>query len=262
MQDVCDRFGLGAVSGCHSVAGGVSNELYRVDTERGVFAVKRMVTNAESPRFVTNIEAAYRIEHHALVSGIPMAAPVPDPDTGRVLARVDHSLWRVHRWVNAHPITTPTLIDAAHVGALLARIHRAGTGVVGGTVRSHTDLDPKNVLKERGGRLVAVDWDAAGRICPQEELVQVSLEWGLRPRRVDTPAVAAVVTGYRDAGGPALCRPRMELIASWISGRQEWLAFNQAHQRDTPAGRAQISEAVASIGLVTTHAVEICDILR
>ncbi|MFC9767716.1 phosphotransferase [Rhodococcus jostii] len=264
MQDVCDRFGLGTVSGCRGVAGGVSNELYRVDTERGMFAVKRMLTNAESPRFVANIEAAYRIEHRALVAGLPMATPVPDPDTGRVLARVDGSLWRVHRWVNAHPISTPTLTDAARVGALLARIHRAGTGAspADGVVCSHTDLDPKNVLKDHCGRLVAIDWDAAGVVCPQEELVQVALEWGLRPRRVDTAAVTAVVTGYQGVGGPALCRPRMELIASWISGCRDWLVFNQTHRGATPVGRHQISQTVARIGLVTSHAVEICEALR
>src|SRR5690242_7846132 len=102
MERVTRRFGLGRPAGEPvRVAGGLSNELWRVVTDQGVYAVKRMVVHADRPDFVSNVEAAYGVERRAWERGVPMPEPVPVG--GRALAEVDGGLFRVHRWAEGRP---------------------------------------------------------------------------------------------------------------------------------------------------------------
>jgi hypothetical protein len=101
---VAQRFGLGRlVADAERVAGGLSNELWRLVTRDGVFAVKRMIVNADRPDFVDNVETAFAVERRAWVAGVAMPQPVAVLDTGRALAQVEGSLFRVHRWVDGQP---------------------------------------------------------------------------------------------------------------------------------------------------------------
>jgi hypothetical protein len=96
---VAERFGLGRpVRAPVAVTGGLSNQLWRLDTDLGTYAVKRMVLNADRPGFTADVEAAFQIEHRAWAAGVPV--PEPIPLDGRALAGVDGSLFRVHRWVD------------------------------------------------------------------------------------------------------------------------------------------------------------------
>jgi hypothetical protein len=85
------------------VSGGLSNELWRVVTDTGTYAVKRMVAGADRPEFVTNIEASFAIERRAYLAGVPMPRFVPDPLTNCALARINGSFVRVHEWVAEVP---------------------------------------------------------------------------------------------------------------------------------------------------------------
>jgi hypothetical protein len=52
------------------VAGGLFNELWRLDTESGAFAVKRMIVNAGSLSFVDNVETAFTVERRAWAADV------------------------------------------------------------------------------------------------------------------------------------------------------------------------------------------------
>jgi hypothetical protein len=97
LEEVCRVFGLGKMRDEPvEVAGGLSNEMWRVVTDGGAFAVKRMIVNAERPGFVDAVEASFAVERRAWSAGIPMPEPVPCGR--RALARVGGgALVRVQR---------------------------------------------------------------------------------------------------------------------------------------------------------------------
>jgi hypothetical protein len=147
-EEIAARFALGRlVAAPEPVTGGLSNDLWRVRTESGEYGVKRMVTNATRPDFTANVESAFLIEQRAWIAGVPMPEPVPDPATGRALARIEGAPVRVHRWVEGTPVESaaargapgggtpgrgaaagglPVGSAAADGAALLAVIHAAG----------------------------------------------------------------------------------------------------------------------------------------
>jgi Phosphotransferase enzyme family len=198
------RFELGQpVTDPVQVPGGLSNELWRLDTDRGAFAVKRMVVNADLPSFVENVEAAFNVERRAWAAGVPMPEPIAEPSSGRALARIDDSLFRVHRWADGHagggsPVEVAGLLATIHAAGDARWGPRPGPGWVAdrwGTelvelaqrvesgptrflvVDSHRDLDTKNTVRGADGVLMAVDWDAAGPVGVVHEAVSVALDW-------------------------------------------------------------------------------------
>jgi hypothetical protein len=251
LTEVATRFGLGELAGPPvPVEGGLSNELWRVTTGRGAYAVKRMVTNAGRPGFVGNVEAAYEIEKRAWAAGVAMPEPVPDPATGRALALVAGSLIRVHRWIDGTAAAGPP----AEATALLSTIHDAGQprrgGVpeppwngdrwgpeIGGLARrvagapgrvrvvdSHRDLDPKNTLRRTDGVLLALDWDAAGPVCAVQEAVAVALDFS----GGEAGAFGAALRAYGN-GLPPLAS---WMFGGWVAAQGGWLDHQAA--RDGP----------------------------
>lgn len=128
LNDACVEFGLGAAQTWVPVGGGLSNRLFRVTTERGQFAVKQLMLNADHPEFLRYLHEAYAIERAAFLARVPMPEPIPHPGDGRPVTHVGDALVRVHRWLDGaavHPRTIdPALVRTA--GRLLARIHQAG----------------------------------------------------------------------------------------------------------------------------------------
>lgn len=118
-----EGFGLGQAEQVTHVEGGLSNDMWRVTTPEGDFAVKIMRAHAEEPDFRRNIEASFRIETNAFRSGVPCPEPRATLD-GCALLRVDDHWLRAHRWSDGATPTAAENIDLA--GDLLAQIHRAG----------------------------------------------------------------------------------------------------------------------------------------
>ncbi|MEV4348501.1 phosphotransferase [Actinoplanes sp. NPDC049596] len=262
MEAVARRFGLGRLEAEPvRVAGGLSNELWRVRTDRGVFAVKRMVVNADRPDFVGNVEGAYGVERRAWERGVPMPEPVPVG--GRALAEVDGGLFRAHRWVDGEP-AAGTAVEAAR---LLAAVHAAGEprlGAVAGEgwvadrwgselveltgrvaqretsgviVDSHRDLDGKNTLRRRDGVLLALDWDAAGPISAVQEAAGVALDWSGGDPAVFVSAVRAYSQG---SGLDVPAQPW--IFGGWVAALGGWLDYNAAH-----GGRGEVERTLASL---------------
>ncbi|MBA3488513.1 MAG: hypothetical protein H0T78_03050, partial [Longispora sp.] len=142
--------------------------------------------------------------------------------------------------------------DAVDVGVLLAQIHQAGRGAPDGLVGTHTDLDPKNALRDVDGAMMAVDWDAAGLMRPSEEVVQVALDWSLEADHVDEVRFATVVASYRDADGPGRLSADKDLFTGWLRAYQNWLEFNVSQRMDTALGRREAATTQARITLVTS----------
>jgi hypothetical protein len=235
-------FGLGApLAEPVRVLGGLSNDLWRVVTADGTFAVKRMVANAERVEFAGDVEASFAVELHAWRAGVPI--PEPIVYAGRALAAVAGSWWRVHRWVESIPGTVAA-VDAAR---LLASIHavgrprwaqapesgwdgsRWGDDVAGLARRvaappermllvdSHRDLDRKNVVLGADGRVLAVDWDAAGPVGAVPEVVAVALDWSDGDPRVFADCVRAY--GGLDVPGEPW------VFGYWVAAQGGWLDY-------------------------------------
>jgi hypothetical protein len=250
------------------VSGGLSNELWRLHTDDGAFAVKRMIVNVDSPTFIENLEAAFIIERRAWAAGVPMPEPIHEPLSGRALARLDGELFRVHRWVDG----TPGAGSAAEAAALLARIHAAGkprwgqahsrswaadrwgaelvrlvhrveTGPDRGlVVDSHGDLDRKNTLRLLDGTLTAVDWDAAGPVPVVHETVGVALDWSDAQPNTFAEAISAYV---RHSG--VVIPPQPWVFAGWVAAQGRWLDYNATHRCDTELGQCQVQAALGRL---------------
>ena len=70
------------------VAGGLVHRMWRVETDRGVFAVKEMNRDFADPGFVPWIERAFQLEQAAFEAGVPMPRPIPVPASGRCLGEL------------------------------------------------------------------------------------------------------------------------------------------------------------------------------
>lgn len=298
LEDVCRAFSLGTPEKpWRRVEGGLSNDLWKLDTARGQFAIKRMVAGSEHPDFCRNVEASFAIESRAIRAGVPAPQPVT-PDRGDTcLAEIEcedgsHALVRVHEWAEAahlgHRKQTPDTArqlgaaialvhglaielgarsgGAARIGPeewndlgarattrdaawsdnyssllpVIARLeHRIRTGVGGSLVAGHRDADHKNVILTSAGKLLLVDWDAAGPVRPGQELTAVLLDWsGARSGEPRHDIVAAVLDGYGDREIPELDP------SGWIAGQLGWLHYNARRAlSDTGPDELRLGEA-------------------
>lgn len=286
VENACKRFELGTVTGRPLVIeGGLSNRLHHVVTDSGVYAVKRMIVNADSAAFKQNVEASFAVERLAQAAGIAMPEPVPVPGLTEALGRIDHDgtpCWvRVHRWVSATPLTAGSIepVDIGQVGSILASLHRLpashvelppapraapgrnwretlsvryerpgprrdlaaildGIEILEGIVRdgyrtasargvlSHRDLDTKNVLKDEAGTLIVIDWDAAGPVNAQWDVIGVAMDWsGIREGNPSRRRFTTLLDAYVAAGG-VLERPTPASFAGWVEGVLDWFWFN------------------------------------
>jgi hypothetical protein len=266
IERVAERFGLGPPVGApRRVAGGLSNELWRLVTGAGAFAVKRMVLNADRPDFVGNVESAYAVERRAWDAGVAVPEPVPVPGTGRALAEVGGALFRVHRWVDGRPGEG----DPAAAAKLLATIHAAASprwepqdpgwtadrwgkdlGELARRVApppgpvlvvdSHRDLDRKNTLLRADGTLVALDWDAAGPVAAVHEAAGLALDWS----GGDPVGFARAVRVYTGRGGvPVPADPW--IFGGWVAAQGGWLDYH-APRRDE-GSCAQVRDTLARL---------------
>src|SRR5438105_15044764 len=128
---VADAFDLGTpLRPPVAVPGGLMNSMWRLDTDRGSFAVKQFHRDFDNPAYMPGLEQGLRIERAALVAGIPMPRPVVLPGTDRCLVEIPrpdgppHTI-RVHEWVDGRAPGSgdnPAELGAG-IGALLARLH-------------------------------------------------------------------------------------------------------------------------------------------
>lgn len=245
------------------VHGGFANRMYRLDTDRGSFAVKEL--NVVDRRSAYAGEDVLRFERAAFAAGIPMPepvsashdtlvhrwvegeklpeAPVPAPyafEIGEILARL-HRL--DVRWPPG-PTEEPTSRDwpelagraaatgqpwadelAAHVETFLAIAHVVETCErPGPVVLTHRDVQPWNLLV-RDGRPVLLDWELSGMLDLSGELGSTALSVAKGPG-FDTvePAIFRTVLDGYVAGGGTLPPPGPSWFVHTLGG---WLGHTR-----------------------------------
>ncbi len=131
--EVLAAFGMpGEATAYVEVAGGWSNQVLRLSTTHGDYAVKVLRNAWGEPRWREWLAEAWRLELAALGAGVAMPVPVRSPSTGSCLADVARSdgsgevAVRVHRWVDSSALPRePVGPDLARwVGRTLATVHR------------------------------------------------------------------------------------------------------------------------------------------
>ncbi len=100
------------------VARGEQGQVWRLDTERGAFAVKDPFVEMSPAAALADAD----YQDVVLSAGVPMPEPLRTPD-GRVLVEVEGSPARVYRWVDV--LDRDRRLDPGEVGRLLAHIHSA-----------------------------------------------------------------------------------------------------------------------------------------
>ncbi|TWD82935.1 aminoglycoside phosphotransferase (APT) family kinase protein [Kribbella amoyensis] len=245
------------------VHGGFANRMYRLDTDRGSFAVKEL--NLADRRLIYHVEDVFRFERAAFAAGIPMPEPIS----------ADHQTL-VHRWVEGEkvPEAPVSAAFAVEIGEILARIHAldvewthgaieeptardwpelaaraAATGQPwagdlasqtetflaiahfvdtcerpGPVVLTHKDIQPWNLLA-RDGRPVVLDWELSGLLDLAGELGSTALSLAKGPGfdSIEPTIFRAVLDGYV-AGGGVLPPPGPSWFVYLIGG---WLGHTR-----------------------------------
>lgn len=126
-------FGLsGRVFDMVAVAGAWSNRVYRLDTDRGCYAVKELRNAWGDPRWRDWLQAAWAFEQAAWAAGVSMPKPVANPVDGGCVGWVEpHGGGsvvpvRLHEWIDGTapgpgPVEVPV---ASWAGRTLAALHR------------------------------------------------------------------------------------------------------------------------------------------
>jgi aminoglycoside phosphotransferase (APT) family kinase protein len=253
------------------VHGGWSNRLWRLETERGVFAVKQLRVDRGAPH---PADAVFRLEQVAFAAGIPMPEPISADD--EVL---------VHRWVDGDKVPEEPVSPAFghEIGEILARLHAldiqgahvdlaapmptdwpglaaravdthqpwadellaavdtlmAIAAFVDGCERrspvvvTHRDITPWNLLAA-DGQPILLDWEIAGEAHLAGELGSTALNLCKREGfdTIDPAAFRSVLDGYV-AGGGTLPEPGPDWFVDMIAG---WFGFTHWNIERSVAG--------------------------
>ncbi|WP_253705581.1 phosphotransferase enzyme family protein [Brachybacterium sp. P6-10-X1] len=105
---------------------------------------------------------------------------------------------------------------------------------------SHGDLDPKNTLVA-SGRLLAVDWDAAGPRPIAREAVSLALDWA---ENVDD--FRRVLRAYASSSGTTLPTEAW-VFGGWVAALCGWLTYNVQQRADSDLGLREASETCARL---------------
>jgi len=248
---VCDAFGLGAPRlPMTRVKGGMAHTVWRLETDRGAFAIKQINRNWAVPHEAAGYERASQIESAAGASGIPIAPPVRHAQTRMCIVEIDVGAdrpltFRAHEWVEGSVLRQEDCgpDEARAIGGMLARIHALDIRAAG-TAPIPPWLDPAHwqSLLDRGA---AAEWhDGLTAILPAiDELIVVAARGGgdriMSHRDVDAKNVLRIPDGGLvlidwDTAGPTVPREDVARHAIVWGGGYE-------HDPDPRAARAFIA---------------------
>lgn len=258
------------------VHGGLLNRMWRLVTDRGVFAVKELTPDRG---WTYRHEDVFRFEQAAFAAGISMPEPISADD--EVV---------VHRWVEGVEVADAPVAPsfAFEIGEVLARIHQldvewthvsvedpmptdwpdlAARSIAsrqpwadelaaavdsflamaqfvddcprrGPVVLTHKDINQKNLL-DAGGRPVVLDWEVSGKLHLASELGSTALNLARGPGfdAVEPAVFHAVLDGYVAAGG-TLPEPGPDWFVDTIGG---WSWFTRWNLQRCLAGAERSS---------------------
>jgi Ser/Thr protein kinase RdoA (MazF antagonist) len=231
---VCAAFGLGSPLGPMTrVSGGMAHTMWRLETDRGSFAIKQINRNWRVPHEAAGYERAFHFEKAAGAAGIPIAPPVPHAATGACLAEIDvgHErplTFRAHEWVESTMLREEQCgpHEAHAVGEILARIHALRIAAAMPAPQPAVDPAHWRSLLERG---TAADWhDGLAAVLPAvDELIALATlpadGWFMSHRDCDAKNVLRTPEGRLllidwDTAGPTVPREDVAMHAIMWGG--------------------------------------------
>ncbi|MBP3453759.1 MAG: phosphotransferase [Clostridia bacterium] len=237
------------------VSGGYLHKMLRVETARGIFAIKALNPDIMMRQeALENMRRGERIndELGMMNDELNVCASLSG------VVEVEGSYFIVYPWVDGASVFAPeiTVEHCRIMGDVLGRIHRAEVRILGvepetdlrqpfdwslvedGRVAawdaaaleglrrlravqviSHRDLDPKNVLWQ-GMQPCIIDWEAAGYVNPWQELIELLNYWA-----DDEEKASAMIAAYgahrtlHEADWDAA-------LAAGMDGMLGWLHYN------------------------------------
>jgi aminoglycoside phosphotransferase (APT) family kinase protein len=167
--ELARRFDLGPVQGAAEfVARGAMGEVWRLETSRGAWAVKRQFPwGPVQPR-----PADVEVQLAAAAAGIPLPAPVLTP-AGEAVALIGSHRVRVYEWADlARPAEPP--VDgrtAAEAGRLLGVLHRLALPAAEPDDPWYAEVRPPADWAALAGRAAAAGTAWAGRLAAAQERI-------------------------------------------------------------------------------------------
>jgi Ser/Thr protein kinase RdoA (MazF antagonist) len=232
-------FALGDPTAVRPVAGGLSNEMWKLDTSTGAFAVKVMRAHTDEPGFRDNIETAHDIEAAAFRHGVPCPEPMLAVG-GHCLADVAGDLVRVHRWVEGRSVQPRAWLE--QVGDLTAQIHGVSepfdevlddepwdvTRWAG--LADHPDLPSAlaHGLSRAAPRLAALE---AATAAPGLPTLHASSHGDLDPKNTLRAGNTLVALDWDAAGPRPVIREAASVALDWSSGPREFQQVIAAYSR-------------------------------
>ena len=237
------------------VSGGYLHKMLRVETARGVFAVKALNPDIMMrPEAMGNMRMGERInsEFGMRNSELNVCASLNG------VVECDGAYFIVYPWVNGASVFAPeiTVEHCRIMGDVLGRIHRSDVRIPGlepdGALRqpfdwalmeddrvaawdaaaleglrrlravqviSHRDLDPKNVMWQ-GMQPCIIDWEAAGYVNPWQELIELLNYWA-----DDEEKARAMIAAY-SAHMDLRAADWDAALAAGMDGMLGWLHYN------------------------------------
>ena len=120
-------------------------------------------------------------------------------------------------------------------------------------VVSHGDLDQKNVLWDKLGNPVLIDWESARKINPTYEIVNASLDWSGITTEFNSRLFLKMLEAYKKAGGMidpfSFEASFYGVLGNWIN----WLVYNmersssKAESEQKTIGIEQVNQVLPTI---------------
>lgn len=300
--EIADRFCLGAPVSVSPVAGGLSNDLWKVVTDTGTYAVKVMRAHVDEPDFRSNVEAAYAVEARAFEEGVPCPEPVT-VDGRRCLDEVAGQLVRVHRWVDGHAVVASECLE--EVASLTARIHaihdpfdatlddQPWSAEAWASLADHAEM-PVGLaqrLREAAAALATLEGataatglttahvDSHGDLDPKNTLAVdgalAALDWDAAGPQAMLREAASVALDWSSdpdefhrvvaAYGRAsdvLLPAEPWVLGGWVSALGGWLVHNATARPDTRRGQQEIARTCDRLLFLHAHLGTYLDALR
>ncbi len=287
---LCAQLGLGTVSLLPSrVYGGFHHTMWRLETDRGAYAVKQLSADTD----LANLETT---DHYNVTEAIAetfsecgIATIFAFKNQAGYLQIIENTAYLVYPWSDAVALDTAKISEkhALKIADILATMHRANIDIPGlkepnydihddekivemvrraveagirsakilneqmhsfieiaeshktaiqvlgrKLVISHGDLDQKNVLWDKMGNPLLIDWESARRLNPTYEIVLEALDWSGIATRFNHRLYEKILLAYQRAGGVIdsdLIQASFHcILGDWVN----WLIYNVARSID------------------------------
>lgn len=163
-------------------------------------------------------------------------------------------------------------MDVSFVEELMAKISQFREDIAKlelTMVVSHSDLDKKNVLWKDENNPVIIDWESAGYVNPEVELMIAAIDWGdLKKDSGNLEIFKVVVQSYKAEGGKLSASPEVIFYRS-IEITLNWLEYNirrsyeeQFREEERRLGKEEVQKTIKELRILNNTKEELIKIWR